>query len=132
MCGAEPAAQAGDLFSSVDVEDVGARELPDEDHAAGRLGEPAQSFRLQRRFGSIDEVLSIYAYCAERGIAIYGGGQGEVECGRGQIQYLASLFHPDTPNDVAPSGYNDPSVPDGLPDSPLEPAPSPTGFRWAE
>ena len=26
--------------------------------------------------------------------------------GRGHIQYLASLFHPDTPNDVAPGGYN--------------------------
>jgi hypothetical protein len=50
--------------------------------------------------------------------------------GRGQIQYLASLFHPDTPNDVAPSGYNDPSVPDGLPSSPLAPAAAPTGFRW--
>jgi hypothetical protein len=42
------------------------------------------------------------------------------------------VFHPDTPNDVAPAGYNDPSVPDGLPDSPLEPAPSATGFRWFE
>ena len=46
------------------------------------------------------------------------------------VQYLASLFHPDTPNDTAPAGYNDPAVPDGLPDSPLEPTPSDTGFRW--
>jgi hypothetical protein len=84
------------------------------------------------RFGSLQEILKIYAYCEREGIKIYGGGQGEVMCGRGQIQYLASLFHPDTPNDIAPSGYNDPSVPDGLPDSPLDPAPSPTGFRWAE
>ena len=82
------------------------------------------------RFGSLAELLSIYAYCEAEGIAIYGGGQGEVEVGRGQIQYLASLFHPDTPNDTAPSGYNDPSVPDGLPTSPMEPVPSQTGFRW--
>jgi hypothetical protein len=84
------------------------------------------------RFGSLEELTSIYEYCDREGIAIYGGGQGEVGPGRGQIQYLASLFHPDTPNDVAPSGYNDPSVPDGLPTSPIDPVPSPTGFRWGE
>jgi hypothetical protein len=84
------------------------------------------------RFGSLQEISSVYEHCEREGIAIYSGGQGEVGVGRGQIQYLASLFHPDTPNDCAPSGYNDPSVPDGLPESPLEPAPSPTGFRWGE
>jgi L-alanine-DL-glutamate epimerase-like enolase superfamily enzyme len=84
------------------------------------------------RFGSLPELLAIYDYCAGEGIAIYGGGQGEVGPGRGQIQYLASLFHPDTPNDVAPSGYNDPSVPDGMPTSPMQPVPDETGFRWGE
>ena len=84
------------------------------------------------RFGSVREVLSVYEHCQERGIAVYGGGQGELSVGRGQIQYLASLFHPDTPNDVAPSGYNDPAVPGGLPTAPMDPVPSPTGFRWAE
>jgi L-alanine-DL-glutamate epimerase-like enolase superfamily enzyme len=82
------------------------------------------------RFGSLRELLGVYEHCERKGIAIYGGGQGEQSVGRGHIQYLASLFHPDTPNDVAPSGYNDPAVPEGLPDSPLEPAPSETGFRW--
>ena len=84
------------------------------------------------RFGSLSELTSVYDHCEREGIAIYGGGQGEVGPGRGQIQYLASLFHPDSPNDVAPSGYNDPSVPDGMPTSPMEPAPSETGFRWGE
>jgi L-alanine-DL-glutamate epimerase-like enolase superfamily enzyme len=84
------------------------------------------------RFGSLRELLEIYEYCEREGIAIYGGGQGELQCGRGQIQYLASLFHPDTPNDVAPSGYNDPAVPAGMPSSPMDPAQSETGFRWAE
>jgi L-alanine-DL-glutamate epimerase-like enolase superfamily enzyme len=84
------------------------------------------------RFGSLRELLEIYEYCEGEGIAIYGGGQGELECGRGQIQYLASLFHPATPNDVAPSGYNDPAVPSGMPSSPMDPAQSETGFRWAE
>jgi L-alanine-DL-glutamate epimerase-like enolase superfamily enzyme len=84
------------------------------------------------RFGSLRELMSVYDHCEREGIAIYGGGQGEVGPGRGQIQYLASLFHPDTPNDVAPSGYNDPSVPDGLATSPMDPVPSETGFRWGE
>jgi L-alanine-DL-glutamate epimerase-like enolase superfamily enzyme len=82
------------------------------------------------RFGSVAELFAIYEHCEAQGITVYSGGQGELGVGRGQIQYLASLFHPDTPNDCAPSGYNDPDVPDGLPDSPLEPAPSETGFRW--
>ncbi len=82
------------------------------------------------RWGSLEELFAVYEHCEREGLAIYGGGQGEVGLGRGQIQYLASLYHPDTPNDTAPSGYNDPAVPSGLPPSPLEPAPSETGFRW--
>jgi L-alanine-DL-glutamate epimerase-like enolase superfamily enzyme len=84
------------------------------------------------RFGSLEALFDCYDYLAERGIRAYGGGQFELGLGRGQIQYLASLFHPDTPNDVAPSGYNDPTLPAGLPASPLDPAPSETGFRWGE
>jgi hypothetical protein len=82
------------------------------------------------RFGSLQEILAIYEHCRREGIAIYGGGQGEVEVGRGQIQYLASLFHHDTPNDTAPSGFNDPAVPSGLATPPMDPVPSETGFRW--
>lgn len=86
------------------------------------------------RFGSVERLFDGYDHCAERGIAIYGGGQWELGPGRGQIQHLASLFHPSTPNDVAPAAYNihrlDP--PTGLPTSPLEPRPSATGFRWGE
>ena len=77
------------------------------------------------------ELFAVYDYCDENGIGAYGGGQGELGPGRGQIQYLASLFHPDTPNDVAPSGYNDRAAPSpGLPSSPLDPMPTATGFRW--
>jgi L-alanine-DL-glutamate epimerase-like enolase superfamily enzyme len=82
------------------------------------------------RFGSLAELCAGYDHCEQSGIRAYGGGQWELGQGRGQIQYLASLFHPDEPNDVAPSSYNDPSIPAGLPASPLEPAPSETGFRW--
>jgi L-alanine-DL-glutamate epimerase-like enolase superfamily enzyme len=83
------------------------------------------------RFGSLRELLSVYEHCEREGIAVYGGGQGEQGVGRGQIQYLASVFHPDTPNDVAPAGYNDPDPAPGLPTSPLDPSgASKTGFRW--
>lgn len=61
---------------------------------------------------------------------MYGGGFGELGPGRHQIQYLASLFHPDTPNDVAPSGYNRLKLDPTLPTSPLAPVPAGTGFRW--
>jgi hypothetical protein len=84
------------------------------------------------RLGPLRSLFGAYDWCAERGIRSYGGGQFELGPGRGQIQYLASLFHPDTPNDVAPGGYNDPEPTPGLPSSPLEPAPSATGFRWGD
>lgn len=82
------------------------------------------------RLGGLRSLLDAYDYCAAHDIAMYGGGQSELGVGRGQIQYLASLFHPDSPNDVAPAGYNLPEPPDDLPASPLAPAPAPSGFRW--
>jgi hypothetical protein len=82
------------------------------------------------RFGSLRELLDFYDYCEQRGIGLYGGGMFELGPGRGQIQYLASLFHPDAPNDVAPREYNDPEPRPGLPSSPLAPTPAPVGFRW--
>lgn len=82
------------------------------------------------RFGPLSELFGAYDTCNERGIAMYGGGQFELGVGRGQIQYLASCFHPDGPNDVAPTGYNEPSVAAGLPPSPLPVATSAIGFQW--
>jgi hypothetical protein len=82
------------------------------------------------RFGSVRRLFEAYDYAAERGMLLYGGGQFELGPGRGQIQYLASLFHPDSPNDVAPGGYNAGEPQPGLPQSPLDPQPSATGFRW--
>jgi hypothetical protein len=82
------------------------------------------------RFGSLQRLFDGYDYCAEQGIRIYGGGQFELGPGRGQIQYLASLFHPDTPNDVAPAPYNGKPA-TGLPKSPLAPGVDRVGFRWA-
>ncbi len=82
------------------------------------------------RLGGLRNLLEAYDYCAERGIGNYGGGQFELGVGRAQNQYLASLFHADAPNDVAPTGFNLPQIPAGLPSSPIAPAPGATGFRW--
>ncbi len=82
------------------------------------------------RIGGLRDLCATYDYCDEQGIGAYGGGQWELSVGRGQIQVLASLFHPETPNDTAPRPYNEADPPPGLPGSPLEPRLSPTGFRW--
>jgi hypothetical protein len=82
------------------------------------------------RFGPLSNLFEMYDWCEREGVQAYGGGQTELGPGRGHIQYLASIFHPDTPNDTAPSGYNEPQLPEGLPSSPLEPRIAPAGFRW--
>lgn len=81
------------------------------------------------RFGSVQRLFDFHDACEERGIAVYGGGQFELGPGRGQIQHLASLFHADGPNDVAPKEYNEGGPRPGLLQSPLPPASTEPGFR---
>ena len=82
------------------------------------------------RFGSLHALLDFYDHCEAHGIGLYGGGQSELGVGRGQIQYLAALFHPDAPNDIAPAGWDWVEFPEtGLETSPLDPAPDAAGFR---
>jgi len=83
------------------------------------------------RTGGLRALLDLYAHCEAAGIAMYGGGMGENGVGRGQIQLLAAIFHPDGPNDIAPSAFNLEDPPAGLPSSPLPPQPDATGFRRA-
>jgi L-alanine-DL-glutamate epimerase-like enolase superfamily enzyme len=83
------------------------------------------------RVGDMRSLLEVYEAVEERGLITYGGGMGELDVGRGQIQLLASIFHPDGPNDTAPGGYNSDTPAADLPASPLPPAPAPTGFRRA-
>ncbi|MUV88948.1 hypothetical protein GJ629_02770 [Halapricum sp. CBA1109] len=71
------------------------------------------------RFGSVESLFGAVEYCEEHDIRMYGGGQFELGIGRDHIQALASLCYPETPNDVAPAGYNEPDLPAGLPSSPL-------------
>ena len=83
------------------------------------------------RFGTVRRLFDAYDFCVEQGIGLYGGGQFELGVGRGQIQLLAALFHPDSPNDLAPSGFNEPEPRAGLEPTPLDPRPEPLGFRRA-
>jgi L-alanine-DL-glutamate epimerase-like enolase superfamily enzyme len=80
------------------------------------------------RVGRLEELSRLYAHCESAGIRMYNGGMGELGVGRGQAQLLAALFHPDAPNDIAPSAYNLDDPPADLPASPLDPAPD-RGFR---
>jgi hypothetical protein len=81
------------------------------------------------RFGTVESLFETLAYADDHGVQLYGGGQFELDVGRGQIQALASLFYPDGPNDVAPGVYNDPEIPEELPTSPLEPG-EPVGMGF--
>jgi hypothetical protein len=81
------------------------------------------------RFGYLRELLDFYDFCAAQDIGLYGGGMFELGVGRSQIQSLASLFHPDAPNDIAPGGYNEREPRPGLPTSPLPAPAKEPGFR---
>jgi L-alanine-DL-glutamate epimerase-like enolase superfamily enzyme len=80
------------------------------------------------RIGRLRELSRLYAHCESAGIRMYNGGMGELGVGRGQAQLLAALFHPDAPNDIAPSDYNLLAQPAALTPSPLDPS-ADRGFR---
>ncbi len=84
------------------------------------------------RFGSVQSLFAGYEFCEQRGMGAYGGGQYELGVGRGHIQLLAALFHPNAPNDIAPGGYDVLDPEPGLPESPLDVDPAPLGFRRAQ
>jgi hypothetical protein len=83
------------------------------------------------RFGSVENLLETIEYCEEREINMYGGGQMELGVGREHLHALASIFYPGAPNDVAPSGYNDPTPTADLPSSPLQPPAELDGLEWS-
>ncbi len=76
------------------------------------------------RFGPVANLFATIEFCKAHRIALYGGGQTELDIGRDHIQALASLFYAAAANDVAPRDYNTGEARRGLPQSPL-PAPEP-------
>jgi hypothetical protein len=83
------------------------------------------------RFGSVRRLLDTIAYADEHDMTLYGGGQFELGAGRSHIQALASLYYADSANDVAPSLYNEPRLPEDAPASPLDPPADPKGLAFA-
>ncbi|MBA3384252.1 MAG: hypothetical protein H0T20_06315 [Actinobacteria bacterium] len=102
------------------VEDVQALEL-----------EPRWLNIKPSRFGSVRRLLDTIAYAEEHRITLYGGGQFELGIGRSHIQAVASVYYADSANDVAPSLYNEPQLPDDAPASPLAPPSNLRGLAFA-
>ena len=78
------------------------------------------------------ELFSVYEHRERRGIAILQRRPGRW-VGVGRAASPSAFPRSSIPrlNDIAPAGYNDPSVPDGRRVSPWTRKP-PTGFRWDE
>jgi hypothetical protein len=96
---------------------------------AGLSVRPLCVYVKPSRFDTLRGLLDAYDHLATEGIGVYGGGQFELGPGRVHIRYLASLFYPDAPNDVAPLGFHE--IRDGLPESPLAAPATESGFRWS-
>ncbi|WP_435099488.1 hypothetical protein [Halarchaeum sp. P4] len=92
--------------------------------------EPAWLNVKPSRFGSVQSLLDTVEWALENDVELYGGGQFELDVGRTHVQLLAALFYPDGPNDVAPPMYNDPSIPEHLPPSPLSAPANTRGLEW--
>src|SRR4029078_223589 len=75
------------------------------------------------RIGGVRALLDLYEHCERHRLRVYGRVMGELGVARGQIELLAALFHPDGPNDVAPSAYNEDDPAGGLARAPAAPAP---------
>lgn len=82
------------------------------------------------RFGTVASLLDTIEFCEHREITMYGGGQYELDVGREHLHALASVFYPESPNDVAPRAYNRPDPAADVPPSPLSPPAGPLGLRW--
>lgn len=82
------------------------------------------------RSGSLKSLCRILEYAFKHDIGLYGGGMFELDAGRSHSQAFASLFYPDSPNDLAPTAYHRFEIGDSLPESPLAPPATPSGIGW--
>lgn len=82
------------------------------------------------RSGSLKSLCRILEYAFEHDIGLYGGRMFELDAGRAHSQAFASLFYPDSPNDLAPPAYHRFEVGNSLPKSPLDPPATPSGIGW--
>ncbi|WP_338740752.1 hypothetical protein [Haloplanus salilacus] len=84
---------------------------------------PCQSGRLK-------SLCRILDYAFQHDIELYGGGMFELDAGRAHSQAIASLFYPNSPNDLAPPVYHQYQADKSYPSSPLDPPAKLTGIGW--
>ncbi|MEF8799667.1 MAG: hypothetical protein V5A56_01355 [Halolamina sp.] len=89
------------------------------DDVLARPWEPSWLNIKPSRFGTVESLFRVLHWALDRGVNLYGGGQFELSVGRGHAQELASLYYPAGPNDLAPSVYNEESLPPALPRGPI-------------
>ena len=82
------------------------------------------------RFGSVERLFAAYDYCAATGSAPTAAASSSSASVATRSSCSPRSSTPDTPNDVAPGGFNlDPQA--GLPSSPLAVVARATGFAIA-
>ena len=81
------------------------------------------------RFGPLSRLFECIDACLERGVELYGGGQFELGVGRGQIQEIASLFYPDTPERRRAAGLQRARAGGGTASEPAPASAAPCGVR---
>jgi L-alanine-DL-glutamate epimerase-like enolase superfamily enzyme len=82
------------------------------------------------RSGSLESLCRILEYAFQHDIELYGGGMFELDAGRAHSQAIASLFYPNSPNDLAPPVYHQYQADKSYPSSPLDPPAKLTGIGW--
>ncbi|MFC6616033.1 hypothetical protein ACFQAS_14040 [Halopenitus salinus] len=82
------------------------------------------------RSGTLESLCRILEYGLQHDVELYGGGMFELDAGRAHSQALASLFYPNSPNDLAPPAYHTYRDDKSYPSSPLEPPAKPAGIGW--
>jgi len=82
------------------------------------------------RSGTLESLCRILEYALQHDVELYGGGMFELDAGRAHSQAIASLFYPNSPNDLAPPAYHTYRADRSYPSSPLEPPAKPTGIGW--
>ena len=82
------------------------------------------------RSGTLKSLCRILEYAFQHDVELYGGGMFELDAGRSHSQAIASLFFPNSPNDLAPTEYHQYQADKSYPPSPLEPPAKPAGIGW--
>ena len=82
------------------------------------------------RFGSVRRLFDAYDYCATSGMPRTAAASGSSARAAGTSSTSLRCFTPTRRTTSPPAATTPAEPPPGLPESPLEPSPDSTGFRW--